>query len=132
MILYERKGMDELYTFGLESIEEQPNTEKPVQFWNWKDFQFYFDTEYARLIGRPVPILAKESFRKKGVIISSSAKLRGNELFKAMIDWLLANYKKYPQWDLVTIGLVCGKHYWANMIADQATKSMKYQIKWEE
>jgi hypothetical protein len=124
--------MEEIYTFGLESIEELPNTEKPVQFWNWKDFQCYFDAEYARLIGRPVPILADKELKKRSAIISSSAKLRGNALFKNMIDWLLANYKKYPQWDLVTINLVCGKHYWANMIADKAVKSMKYQIVYEE
>jgi hypothetical protein len=126
--------VDEPYVFGLENKEEPTGAylEKPVQFWTWKDFQNYFDAEYARLIGRAAPILANGEVKKRSAIIASSVKLRGGVLFKAMIDWLFANYKRYPQWDLVAINLICGKHYWANMIADQAEKSMKYQIKYEE
>jgi hypothetical protein len=103
---------------------------KEVDNWKWKDFYNYFDDSYNKTFGKSLWISNKQRNAKKS-IIEKSFEHWGKEVFKAMIDWLFANYQDYPQWEDVGIGLICGSHYWAKMIAENAKKQLEVDKKWK-
>jgi len=104
---------------------------KEVLNWKWRDFYNYFDDQYAAVIGN-VPWTTIKQINAKKKIIEQSYEFWGKDVFKAMIDWLFDNYKDYPQWESISISLVCGSHYWAKMIAENAKKQLEHDKKWSK
>ena len=92
---------------------------KPVEQWTWKDFQNYFDDLYKQKLDKTPPTY-KPGTRKAQ--IEYSYNLRGKELLKAMMDWLIKNPYYSPNWDSVGISLCLGNHYWSAIIAEKAKK----------
>jgi hypothetical protein len=103
---------------------------KEVKDWKWMDFYNYFDSQYVKIIGKARWVTIKQRNAKKRVI-EQSYEFWGKDVFKAMIDWLFANYKDYPQWKDLDIGLICGSHYWAKMIGENAKLQLEVDKRWE-
>lgn len=102
---------------------------KEIKDWKWRDFSNYFYDSYTKKIGSPWVSIKQRNSRK--TIIEQSYEFWGKEVFKAMIDWLFDNYKDYPQWEGIHIGLICGTHYWAKMIGENAQKQLALDKRWE-
>ena len=102
---------------------------KEVNDWKWRDFYSYFDDQYAKIVGGKRWVTAKERNSKKR-IIEQSYEFWGKDVFKGMIDWLFENYKDYPQWKDVHIGLICGAHGWAKMIGENAKRQLELDRRW--
>lgn len=92
--------------------------------WDWLCFYNYFLFVKDQKYGTIHWVTMKEKGKKKNVIEQSFA-FWGKETFKAMIDWLVENYREYPEWKELHIGLVCGTHGWAKMIAEQAARKLE-------
>jgi hypothetical protein len=123
---------DEYFNFS--PVEKKPAKvgnfkQKDVQDWKWMDFWNYFEDQYSRHCGYHW-ITMKQRNSKKAVI-EQSYNYWGKDVFKAMIDWLFENYKDFPQWKEVNMGLICGAHYWAKMIAEKAKEQMETDKKWK-
>ena len=104
--------------------------DKNVEDWNWLDFWNYFRAEYLKTFKESAWTSIKyRNSRKK--IIEQSYEYYGKDVFKAMIDWLFDNYEDYPQWNEISIGLVCGSHYWAKKINKHALEQMELDRKWK-
>jgi hypothetical protein len=101
-----------------------------VEDWNWMDFFHYFEDKYTEKTGLSHWYNMKQKNAKKGVI-EQSFKFWGKEFFRAMIDWLFDNYKDYPQWNDLHIGLVCGAHGWAKMIGEKTKKQIELDKRWK-
>lgn len=99
--------------------------EKSVASWKWMDFLKFYNSLYEGIFG-PAPKLTIADKGKYKSMIEMSVDHYGAETFKKMIEWLFDNYKSYPQWDAVSINLVCGTHYYAAMIQQKvkATESV--------
>ena len=125
--------MEELDFFGLD-LGKKPAiagkySSKSIEEWKWLDFYNYFEDNYKKTFKRS----SWENFQQrnaKKTMIESSYELRGKELLKAMIDWVFDNYKDYPKWNDVSIGLICGKHGWAEMISENAQKQLDVNKRW--
>jgi hypothetical protein len=55
-------------------------------------------------------------------MIAPSIQHWGPEFFKQMIDWIFVNYYQYPKLNTITISLVCGSHYWVEVIAQAVAR----------
>jgi hypothetical protein len=132
---YKEGWMEEEY-YSFSPVDKVPKKagnykDKEIECWKWLDFFNYFDDQHAKKIGKKRWTTLKErNSRKK--IIEQSCDFRGKDVFKAMIDWVFENYRDYPDWKDIHIGLVCGSHGWANMIADNAEKQLKHDQKWKK
>lgn len=85
---------------------------------------FYFILSYnAVMPQKHQHIRTKEWQELKGKLEYSIQK-RGKSLLKEMMDWVLENHERYPQWKVVSIDLVCGSHAWADEIADEVEHRM--------
>ena len=100
-----------------------------IEDWNWLDFFNYFEDKHRETIGNAHWYNFKQRNSRKKVI-EQSFTFWGKEIFKSMIDWLFENYKDYPQWEDIHIGLVCGSHGWAKMIGENAIKQMEADKRW--
>lgn len=119
--------------FNFSPVDKVPTgsyKKKEAKHWDWMDFFYYFEDQYTKKIGGNRWVTIKQRNSKKK-IIEQSYEFWGKDVFKAMIDWLFENYKDYPQWNEVSLGLVCGSHYWAKMIAENAKKQMELDKRWE-
>ena len=126
---------DELDIMKIDLMGKTPATvgdykHKEVKDWKWRDFYNYFDDKYAKIVGGNRWVTIKERNAKKRVI-EQSYEFWGKDVFKAMIDWLFENYKDYPQWKEVHIGLICGSHGWAKMIGENAQKQLELDKRWK-
>jgi hypothetical protein len=92
----------------------------PVEDWGWQDFMFYFITSHNAVMPKNHPHVGTRQWQELKGKIEFSMRERGNVLLKEMIDWVFENYQRYPQWEKVSIDLVCGRHGWADEIADEA------------
>jgi len=106
--------------------------EKPVDDWGWKDFQNYFDDQHVKILGTVAPALAIKDFGRAKGVIEASYKHWGKQLLRDMIDWTLENRYKHPQWTTISMGLICGKHYWGNYIAEQTQKATKFRLEFKK
>lgn len=98
--------------------------------WEWKHFYAYFEEKHKEFIG-PVWSTAKQKNAKKKIIVQSY-EFWGKEVFKEMIDWVFANYTRFPQWQEIHIGLICGAHGWAKFIGAEAKKQIEHDRKWNK
>lgn len=92
--------------------------------WGWMQFLQYWDDKYLETLQRIPPGHPKREYPKLKNMIDYSTHHWGNDIFKAMIDYVFDNIAYYPKWDNPTIGLVCGAHYWANLIANEVQKGL--------
>lgn len=92
-------------------------SELPVEKWDWLHFLEYWDARYMKTLNILSPGRSKYTYPRLKGTIEPSRQHWGNEIFKAMIDYVFDNLAYYPQWDNPTIGLVCGKHYWVQEIS---------------
>jgi|GEM_PF-3975810 len=99
--------------------------EVPSNSWKWMDYLNFFNSLYEDHFG-PAPKLTLAAKGKFKSMIEMSVNHYGGETFKKMIEWMFDNYKSYPQWDSVSLSLVCGTHYYAAMIQQKvkATESV--------
>lgn len=96
----------------------------PVEEWKWYHFSSYFFTRYNQLMPEPHPWVNFGQLKGK---IAPSLALRGNFLFKEMIDFVFRERKDYPEWKRVSLDLVCGDHHWSNHIAE----AVRLQLRWK-
>ena len=82
----------------------------------WTYWMDYWDEQHQLTFGRHSGIYKPQRPKYKKMI-ESTIELRGEELFKQMIDWVFVNYALYPKWEVITPNLVCGSHGWSNMVA---------------
>jgi hypothetical protein len=94
---------------------------KSIENWSWRDFQNYFDDTYALKFNKRPPYY---SILKQKPMVEKAIRLRGKEVLKGMIDFVFANKTKYPQWDTISMTLVCPVHGWSNMIADKVEERL--------
>lgn len=94
---------------------------KSIEDWAWKDFQNYFDDTYTQKLNKKPPYY---NIQKQKHMVMNAMELRGKEVLKAMIDFVFDNMTKYPQWNTVSMTLVCPIHGWSNMIAEGAEKKL--------
>lgn len=117
--------------FNFSPVDRVPSgtyKDKPVDYWSWLDFYFYFENRYASNFGgRNTSIYTRNSKKKA---IEKAIDVWGRQTFKAMIDWLFDNYKDHPEWKSLHIGLLCGNHNWAKMIGENAIKQMEVDKRW--
>jgi hypothetical protein len=104
--------------------------DKDVKYWGWIDFWNYFQKKYYETFGNSWGSVKQRNSKKK--IIEQSYEYWGKDVFKAMIDWLFDNYKDYPQWSSLHIGLICGAHGWAKMIGENTKKQMELDNRWQK
>jgi hypothetical protein len=121
---------DEFYSFSpVDKIPINKYENKDPEYWGWMDFFRYFEDEYTKRFGHRWVTLKQRNSKKQ--VIEQSIKERGAVLYKAMIDWVFENYKDFPEWNEVHIGLVSGAHGYANMIAKAAQKQLELDKRWE-
>jgi hypothetical protein len=104
---------------------------KDTEDWEWKDFQNYFDDQYVTIMGAKPPALAVREYGIAKSVIEAAYTHWGKQLLKDMIDWVFSNRNRYPQW-VISMRLICGKHYWGNFIAEQTQKAAKYKLEYDE
>jgi hypothetical protein len=97
---------------------------KGIEDWTWKDFQNYFDDKYAQKFGLKPPTY-KAALRRAQ--IAYAVELRGKELFKAMIDYLLERPKRV-EWSSISMSLILGNHGWAIDISQKAKKKIDAEL----
>jgi hypothetical protein len=97
---------------------------KDIEDWSWKDFQNYFDDRYSMKFNHRAP-----SYKTpvRSAQIKKSLGLRGNVLFKAMIDYLIDSPKRL-EWNVITMNLILGNHSWAIEIAQLAQKRIGAEL----
>jgi len=126
---------EEFIPFNIGPIDKVPKSkqgfnDKKVEDWNWLDFWNYFESKHKEVLGKEHWYNFQQRNAKKG-IIEQSYGYWGKDVFKAMIDWLYENYRQYPQWNDIHIGLVCGAHGWAKLIGQQAKKQIELDNHWK-
>jgi hypothetical protein len=99
---------------------------KDIEDWSWKDFQNYFDDTYSQLLNKRPPYYTNV---KQKAMVDKAMKVRGKALLKEMIDFVFTNKTKYPQWDTISMTLVCVTHGWSNMIAEKSQKKLDNALK---
>jgi hypothetical protein len=99
--------------------------DKNIEQWTWADFLEYWDARYQVTLGIIPPARNKRDNPKFKGMIEPSREHWGNSLFKSMIDFVFSNLSVYPQWKNITIGLICGSHYWAEEISRKAQEQRK-------
>lgn len=87
----------------------------PVEEWRWYHFSSYFFTRYNQFSKKPHRWVNYGELKGN---IEPSLALRGNILFKKMIDHVFLNQKDYPERKRIPLDLVCGEQYWAERIAE--------------
>ena len=98
---------------------------KAIEDWTWKDFQNYFDDSYAQKFNSRPP---SYSLKVRPNQIKNSLNLRGNVLFKAMIDWLISHPHYSSQWYTISLNLCLGNHNWAIEISQKANKKLGTEL----
>lgn len=98
--------------------------EVELKDWGWMQFLQYWDERYLETLQRIPPGHPKREYPKLKNMIEFSIKQWERDIFKAMIDYVFDNIAYYPKWDNISIGLVCGSHYWANLIANEVQKGL--------
>ena len=99
-------------------------SEIELKDWKWRHFQQYCDSRYQETLSRIPPGLSRKDYPKMKGIIDAAVKQWGREIFKGMIDYVFDNIAYYPKWDNPGMSLVCGNHYWSNMIANEVQKGL--------
>jgi len=102
-------------------------SKKDLKDWSWTDFYNYFEDKHTTSFYKRTASWKQRAKYKS--IIEESYSRWGKDVFKEMIDYVFENYKDYP-WEDVTIGLVCGRHYWAEEIGRAAMQQMAVNKKW--
>lgn len=123
---------DEQFSFFPRPYPEKDEgyTTKELDFWTWKDFQNYFDDSYQQKLGMKPPGLPFTEFPKRKTMLESSINYWGRPLLKSMIDFLIERGSTLKV-DTIGINLVCGKHYWANEIAQRTQRLEKHRLEFE-
>lgn len=98
--------------------------EVELEDWGWMQFIQYWDDRYRETLERIPPGHPKREYPKLKNMIEYSINHWGREIFKAMIDYVFDNLAYYPKWDNPSIGLVCGAHYYSNLIANEVQKGL--------
>lgn len=122
--------MEEIFSFNPSPKKEDDKVsykKKDIEEWGWKDFQVYFEDQYRVKLGLIPPALAIADYGKRKTMIETSVAHWGKPLFQKMIDWML-DYRTVENWERIDMSLVCGKHYWANYIAEKAQTTKKVNI----
>jgi hypothetical protein len=94
---------------------------------SWTEYLKYWNKAYKRTIGTPSGLGSKQQKQYKKMI-EYSVNQWGGPFFKKMIDWVFENYQHYPQWNYISLSLVCGSHYWSGYIAQRVQLAEKNKL----
>jgi hypothetical protein len=85
---------------------------------DWQEWERYWETKYITTLGTTPYASFTERGKNKRMILAA-LKLRGEELFRSMIDFVFDNHVYHPEWKYLSLSLVCGSHGFAESIAKQ-------------
>ena len=94
---------------------------------SWTRYLKYWNSAYKKAIGTPSGLNSKQQNNYKKMI-EYSVEQWGEDTFKKMIDWVFENYQNYPQWNSISMSLICGSHYWSSYIAQRVQLAEKNKL----
>ena len=108
------------------TVKAKQYTEVELEDWTWINFVQYWNHRYHKTLGILPPGLGKREMGRLKGTIEPSLEHWGNEIFRDMIDYVFDSVAYYPQWKNLTIGIICGNHYWVQEISRKVQESKAF------